>query len=360
MSEPVAITPPNVAPEFRAGIDDLIILPLVLIAFAIRQLLRGLVNLLIWILDFLFPILLQVFRFPLFTLRMIGDALAALLKFFIRFLPVSGDKRSAWREKVAQYWAWLRQRISYRVFEEWVHHAFEAGMAWVFKRCKNLTPGAALLVLLGAVLWLPISFGIATLMHMVLFAKVATWPAWMQLLHPVATIIAKSKLLVLPVYPASWPRAKEHPVMQAMFAAWRWLADHYFVQKFAFRYQQIEAAAAAMASALGHAAGRSGLRGLSLIVVNGFNRSAVWVWRTVVHGLTLLFEGLSKVPLIGAVMRRYAEHYEAVERRGAPEQKLSEKVGNFYERWSIKFTAEYYEAKEREEAAKAAQQPAPA
>jgi hypothetical protein len=233
-------------------------------------------------------------------------------------------------------------------------------MAWVFKKCKNLTPGTALLVLFGALLWLPISFGIATLMHMVLFAKVATWPAWTQLLHPVATIIAKSKLLVLPVYPASWPRAKEHPVMQAMFAVWRRFVDHYVVRKFAFRYEQADAAAAAVVAALGRAAGRIGLRGLSLIVLNGFNRSAVWVWRTVVHGLTLLFEGLAKVPLLGPVMRRYAEHYEAVERRGAPEEKFSEKVGNFYERWSIKFTAEYYEAKEREEAAKAVQQPAPA
>jgi hypothetical protein len=326
----------------------------------VRQVLRGLVNLLIWILDFLFPILLQVFRFPLFTLRMIGDALAALLKGVVRFLPMSGDRRAAWRESVARYWAWLRQKISYRAFEEWVHHAFEAGMAWVFKKCKNLTPGTALLVLFGALLWLPISFGIATLMHMVLFAKVATWPAWTQLLHPVATIIAKSKLLVLPVYPASWPRAKEHPVMQAMFAVWRRFVDHYVVRKFAFRYEQADAAAAAVGAALGRAAGRIGLRGLSLIVLNGFNRSAVWVWRTVVHGLTLLFEGLAKVPLLGPVMRRYAEHYEAVERRGAPEEKFSEKVGNFYERWSIKFTAEYYEAKEREEAAKAVQQPAPA
>ena len=40
-------------------------------------------------------------------------------------------------------------------------------------------------------------------MHAVLFAKVTSWPAWMQLLHPLATVIAKSKLLVLPVYPAA-------------------------------------------------------------------------------------------------------------------------------------------------------------
>ena len=42
-------------------------------------------------------------------------------------------------------------------------------------------------------------------------------PAWMQLLHPFATFIAKSKLLVLPVYPAAWPQAKEHPIVQRFF-----------------------------------------------------------------------------------------------------------------------------------------------
>jgi hypothetical protein len=84
-------------------------------------------------------------------------------------------------------------------------------MAWVFRTCRTLTPRAAFLVLLGAILWLPISFVIATLMHAVLIAKALTLPAWMQLLHPVATVIAKSKLLVLPVYPAAWPQARLHP-----------------------------------------------------------------------------------------------------------------------------------------------------
>ena len=48
--------------------------------------------------------------------------------------------------------------------------------------------------------------------------------------------------------------------------------------------------------------------------------------------------------------QRYAAHYDGVSQQ-QPE-KLSEKIGGFYERWSIKFTAEYYEAKERAEAAK--------
>ena len=47
----------------------------------------------------------------------------------------------------------------------------------------------------------------------------------MQFLHPVATVIAKSKLLVLPVYPAAWPQAKQHPFMQAMIRCYRYLAS---------------------------------------------------------------------------------------------------------------------------------------
>src|SRR5437667_188547 len=73
------------------------------------------------------------------------------------------------------------------------------------------------LVILGAVLWLPFSFAAATVMHAVLIAHVASWPAWTQLLHPLATIIAKSKLLVVPVYPAAWPQAKKHPFVQVIF-----------------------------------------------------------------------------------------------------------------------------------------------
>jgi hypothetical protein len=102
-------------------------------------------------------------------------------------------------------------------------------------RCRTLTPGTALLVILGAILWLPISFGAATLLHAVLIAKATTWPAWVQFLHPFATIIAKSKLLVLPVYPAAWPQAKKHPLLQAMFEFWRFVASRYLSRKTAAR-----------------------------------------------------------------------------------------------------------------------------
>ena len=135
-------------------------------------------------------------------------------------------------------WSRLRRRISYRAFEHAVHIVFESGMAWVFRTCRHLTPNAALLVILGAVLWLPISFVAATAMHAVLFAKVTSWPAWMQLLHPLATVIAKSKLLVLPVYPAAWPQAKKHPFVQVVLENYEAIKSLYLVKKVGFRYRQ--------------------------------------------------------------------------------------------------------------------------
>src|SRR5215467_10984840 len=102
------------------------------------------------------------------------------------------------------------------------------------------TPNAALLVILGAVLWLPISFAAAMLLHAVLIANVASWPAWTQLLHPLATIIAKSKLLVVPVYPAAWPQAKKHPFVQNIKNAYRHFTSLYVAQKMRHRYRQTE------------------------------------------------------------------------------------------------------------------------
>src|SRR5712671_6175415 len=96
----------STAPDdpFGAGIADVIILPLVMIALAAKALLKSAFSILIHILDYAFPILLQVARFPLFTARIVGDGLAALLRGVVRCLPVGASKRDAWRESVTQYW----------------------------------------------------------------------------------------------------------------------------------------------------------------------------------------------------------------------------------------------------------------
>ena len=228
--------------RFRGTIDDVIIIPFVVVALAANKILRFILSILMRLLDYAFPLAMQIVWLPLFAAKILGDFIATFISAALRFLPVSESKRRQWRRSIRRNWSWFRRKISYQAFEQAVHDAFENGMAWVFQKCRHLTPNTALLVILGAVLWLPISFGAATTMHAVLFAKVASWPAWMQLLHPLATVIAKSKLLVLPVYPAAWPQAKKHPAVQLIFKGYETIKCMYVIKKLGFRYRQAEIA----------------------------------------------------------------------------------------------------------------------
>jgi hypothetical protein len=340
--------PQNPASEqsrIYAGLEDLIILPLAAAAVAARRLGRDLLLALIQLLDWAFPIVLQIARFPLFTIRIIGDGVAAALKGIVRLLPVSGEAREAWRQRVSDGWARLRQTFSYKAFEQALHHAFEKGMAWVFKTCRTLTPGGALLVIAGAALWLPVSFGIATVLHGVLIAKASVWPAWTQLLHPVATIIAKSKLLVLPAYPAAWPQAKQHWLVQASFRAYEYLVARYLMRKIGLRFRQTERAATDGTRVLRRSAIRIGLRQLSERLLDGLNDLAARIGKAMRAIATGAMQGLSDLPLIGPIIRRYQKHYDEAAEQESP-QKLSEKVKGFFGRWSIKLSVEYYEAKD--------------
>jgi hypothetical protein len=60
-------------------------------------------------------------------------------------------------------------------------------------------------------------------------------------LHPLATVIAKSKLLVLPVYPAAWPQAKKYSFVQLVCKGYETLKRMYAIRKVGFRYGQAEA-----------------------------------------------------------------------------------------------------------------------
>jgi hypothetical protein len=336
--------------RFHAGLEDVIIFPLVLTALAAKNLFQAALSILIRILDYAFPIVMQLARLPLFTARILGDGVAAALKGIVRYWPASETSREKWREFIGQKWSWLRQKISYKSFEDAVHRMFEGGMAWVFKKCRNLTPDAALLVIAGAVLWLPVSFGAATAIHAVLLAKAASLPAWMQLLHPFATLLAKSKLLVLPVYPAAWPQAKKHPLIQAIARGYREFKSLHVVQKTGYRYRQTERATQKTVDVIGRAAAFVGLRYLSNTLLSWFHGTAAWIRKSSRDAMRITVADLSRVRLIGSIVRNYAARYSDIEQRSAG--KPSERMRRFFERWSIKFSAEYYEAKEREQAAK--------
>ena len=289
--------------RFRGTLDDVIIIPFVVVALAANKTLRFILSILMRLLDYAFPLAMQIVWLPLFAARILGDVIATFISAALRFLPLSETKRRQWRRSIRRNWSWFRRKISYQAFEQAVHDAFENGMAWVFQKCRHLTPNTALLVILGAILWLPISFGAATTMHAVLFAKVASWPAWMQLLHPLATVIAKSKLLVLPVYPAAWPQAKKHPAVQLIFKGYETIKCMYVIKKLGFRYRQAETAGIAAVERLERTVGVG---------------SAVR-WLRSAH---------------------VAEHFGV--------EKPTQGLRSFFSRWSIKFSAEYYEVKERQ------------
>jgi hypothetical protein len=289
--------------RFRGALDDVFIIPLVLVLLAASKILRFVLLILMRLLDYAFPLAMQIVWLPLFVTKVLGNVIVTAINGALRLLPLSEAKRRQWSTSIRRNWSRLRRKISYRAFEQAVHMAFESGMEWVFRACRHLSPNTALLVILGAVLWLPISFGAATAMHAVLFAKVTSWPAWMQLLHPLATVIAKSKLLVLPVYPAAWPQAKKHPLVQLVFRGYQTIKGLYVIKKVGFRYRQAEIAGIAAVERLERATGVA---------------SAVR-WLRKAH-----------------IARQFG-----VEK---PTQKLS----SFFSHWSIKFSAEYYEAKERQ------------
>ncbi len=330
---------PGIAPHFVAAADDLIIVPVAVNAVAIKNVLHAAFVAIVRTLDFAFPLFLQLARIPLFTLRIIGDGTTAVLGAVINLLPLSPERREAWRAWIGTTWAALRKKISYRAFEQWVHNAFERGMAWVFQTCGTLSPRNALLVICGAMLWLPISFGAATAVHITLLAKAASLPAWMQLFHPVAACLAKSKLLTLPVYPAAWPQARQHPLVQALLAAYRRFAAFHLVRKTGHRYGQAERA---LWAELTFAA--QPFAGLSAHFAKQ-SQMAVAAWSAFLRRAA---DELANLPLAGAVVRRYSAHYEAVD---AGDEPLSKRTGALLRRWSIKFSADYYAARAREEAA---------
>ena len=284
------------------SLDDVIIIPLVFVALSANKILRLILSILMRLLDYAFPLAMQLVWLPLFAAKVLGDGIVAIINGALRFLPLSETKLRQWSETIRRSCSWLRRKISYRAFERAVHIAFESGMAWVFRKCRHLTPNTALLVILGALLWFPISFVVATAMHAVLFAKLTSWPAWMQLLHPLATVIAKTKLLVLPVYPAAWPKAKKHPFVQAILKNYKAIKSLHLVKKIGFRYRQAEIAGTAAFDSLERTAG-----------------------------------------LTSAV--RWLRNAHVAKHLGV--EKPTQELRSFFSRWSIKFSAEYYEAKQQ-------------
>jgi hypothetical protein len=105
------------------------------------------------------------------------------------------------------------------------------------------------------------------------------------------------------VYPAAWPQARKHPFVQRVFKSYEIIRRLYVIKKIGFRYRQAESAGVAAVERLERTAG-----------------------------------------LASAI--RWLRGAHVAERFGV--EKPTQKLRTFFSRWSIQFSAEYYEAKERQ------------
>jgi len=235
------IRTPAAQDQFRTGIDDAIILPLVVIGLLAKALCQAVLVLVFLASNFVFILLLRVMSSPLLVATVAGDIVTWLIM-RLAGRPAPGAEGETWPDRVDRRWSRLRQRMSHEAIATTAQNALQEATSWFFQKCEALSPRAALLVIASVMLWLPLSAGISIAMHAVLLAYAASLPAWMQLLHPVATVIAKSKLLVLPAYPAAWPQAKKHAWVQEAFRYLERVAALDRARKTAHRYRQTKQA----------------------------------------------------------------------------------------------------------------------
>ena len=131
----------------------------------------------------------------------------------------------------------------------------------------------------------------------------------MQLLHPLATFVAKSTLLALPAYPAAWPQAKKHPFIQAIARGYRDFESLNVVQKTGYRYRQTECATQKIVDVIGRVASIVGLRYLWNTLLGWLNGTVAWIGKASRDAMRNNVEELSRVWLIGSIVRNYAARY---------------------------------------------------
>jgi hypothetical protein len=233
-------TPAANQDQFRIGVDDAIILPLVLIVFLAKTLYQIMFFVMPFASAFVFTLFLRMMTSPLVVAATAGDGVTWLIKHLADLPLLSGATRHAWRNLVDRRWSGLRHRMNHKAIALMAQNVLQRGCAWIFQKCGALSSRAALLVIVSMTAWLPLSAAFSIGMHAVLLAHAASLPAWMQLLHPVAAVIAKSKLLVLPAYPAAWSQAKKHIWIRAALRCVHRLSELEGMRKTAHRYQQIE------------------------------------------------------------------------------------------------------------------------
>ena len=75
--------------RFRGALDDVIIIPLVFFALAANKTLRFILSILMRLLDYAFPLAMQIVWLPLFAARVLGNVIFSAINGASRLLPLS-------------------------------------------------------------------------------------------------------------------------------------------------------------------------------------------------------------------------------------------------------------------------------
>jgi len=102
--------------RFRGNLDEVIIVPLVLVTLAANKILRFILSVLMRLFDYAFPLAMQIVWLPLFAAKVLGNIIVTVLSGALHFLPLSEKKRRQWRTSIRRHWSHLRRRVSYRRF----------------------------------------------------------------------------------------------------------------------------------------------------------------------------------------------------------------------------------------------------
>jgi hypothetical protein len=81
--------------SFRGTLDDVIIIPLVLVTLAVNKILRFILWMLMRLLDYAFPLAMQIVWLPLFAARALGNVIVTVISGALRLLPYMGRLKSS-------------------------------------------------------------------------------------------------------------------------------------------------------------------------------------------------------------------------------------------------------------------------
>jgi hypothetical protein len=132
--------------------------------------------------------------------------------------------------------------------------------------------------------------------------------------------------------------------VQRFFQFCRYSMSLDVIQKVRYRYQQTEPGAAVVANSVRRAAARIGLADWFNAMRVPVTDMLTWIRKHWPDVMLRLLETFSGAPLVSSIADRYFARYGSVY-----SMRPSEQVRGLFERRSIKFSADYYEAKDREE-----------